>query len=140
MNEVCGRIYEGTRRVFLVQAANSEADTLLVSFEGIIRADDSGKILSGYIKELDRFLSEHAAVNAVLDFTKLQFCNSTGFYTVMDILDVVYRRVPGRVLIRRLADDDWHTETLPLLLVTLGADVAVRTIYQDVSEGAAVVT
>lgn len=136
MDEVCGRIYEGTRRVFLVQAASSEPDMLVVNFEGMIRVDDSGKILSGYIKELDRFLSEHVAAKAMLDFTKLQFCNSTGFYTVMDILEVVYRKVPGRVLIRRLTDDDWHTETLPLLLVALGPDVAVRTDYQDVNEGA----
>jgi hypothetical protein len=70
----------------------------------------------------------------VIDFSELEFCNSNGFYVIMDIIETVYGKVSGPVLVRRLEEDDWQQETLPILLNLDEASVAARTTFEDVRE------
>jgi hypothetical protein len=69
----------------------------------------------------------------VIDFTELEFCNSNGFYIIMDIIELVYAAATGPVLVRRLEEDDWQQETLPILLNLDEAAVAARTSFEDVA-------
>jgi hypothetical protein len=50
----------------------------------------------------------------------------------MDIVDTVYNLVPGHVTVRRVADDDWQHETLPILLNLSEECVAERTSFENV--------
>lgn len=135
MTDLCsGQISEGTKRVFTSAATLDDDNRLVVTLEGIIRVDDSSQLLSGYVKELDRMLSSLQVSMAFIDCTRLRFCNSTGFYAVMDILETIFAHVPGQVTIRRLSDDEWQTETLPLLLIAIGDSVVARTGYEEVTE------
>ncbi len=70
----------------------------------------------------------------MLDFTELEFCNSNGFYVIMDIVELVYLLLPGPVLVRRLQEDDWQQETLPILLNLDEETIAARTTFEDVRE------
>lgn len=134
MKDLCsGQISEGSKREFISSASLDDHGQLVVTLEGIIRVDDSTQLLSGYIRELARSLASLQVPAALVDFTRLRFCNSTGFYAVMDILDAVYKQVSGPVTLRRLAEDEWHTETLPLLLIALGDGTGARTSFEDVA-------
>jgi hypothetical protein len=50
----------------------------------------------------------------------------------MDIVDAVYNLVPGSVTVRRIADDDWQCETLPILLNLSEEHISVRTKFEDI--------
>jgi len=128
----CGEITEGNRTVFSSFAALDDEHRLVVQFDGVIRVADPYPLLCGYLKELKQVLPQLEACSALVDFVKMRFCNSNGFYVVLDILEAVYGLVPGSVTIRRLAEDDWQVETLPILLRALGEDTCARTIFDNV--------
>ena len=69
-----------------------------------------------------------------MDFTGLSFCNSNGFYVIMDITELIYQSVDGPVVVKRLEEDDWQQETLPILLDIEEEEVGARTLFEDVKE------
>lgn len=127
-----GEIMDGGSSVFH-SVARLDGDRLSVTFEGVIRIDNPYRFLDGYLKELARVLPEHDIRAATIDFVDLRFCNSNGFYVVMDIVETVYRSIEGPVTVRRVTDDDWQQETLPILLNIDDADVERRTRLENVS-------
>lgn len=54
-----------------------------------------------------------------------------GLDAVMELVEQLYEKLPGKVSIRRVADDDWHQETLPILLNLDEPGVAERTILEN---------
>jgi hypothetical protein len=112
--------------------AKLEDDHLIVTFEGDIRVENPYRYLSSYLDELAKVVPQQQISSTTLDFVKLNYCNSQGFYVLMDITDVVYKMVPGKVTVLRVTDDDWQHETLPILLNVREAEIAERTSFQDV--------
>ena len=76
--------------------------------------------------------SESDAVE--LDFQDLSFCNSNGFYIIMDIVEFIYNDAKGPVVVKRLKGDDWQQETLPILLNTDEPEISERTTFKEFSE------
>jgi hypothetical protein len=105
---------------------------LFVTFEGVIRTDNPYRHLSGYLAELASVLPRLAIESTTIDFVGLKFCNSNGFYVIMDIVETIYRLVQGRIVVRRIQDDDWQQETLPILLNADEEPVLSRTSFEDV--------
>jgi hypothetical protein len=129
-----GEITDGGLSVFQSVARLDDDNRLVLTFEGAIRIDNPYRYLSSYLDELARVLPQHPITSTVMDFVKMRFCNSNGFYVIMDIVDAVYNLVPGRVVVRRIVDDDWQHETLPILLNLNEEHVAARTTFEDVKE------
>ena len=128
-----GEIMDGGLNVFhSVAKLDDENHHLVLTFEGVIRIDNPYRYLSGYLDELARLLPQQAISDTTMDFVKMRFCNSNGFYVIMDIVDTVYNLVPGHVTVRRVADDDWQHETLPILLNLSEECVAERTSFENV--------
>lgn len=127
-----GEILEGSLKVFRSVAKLDDDNQLVVSFEGAIKIDNPYRYLSGYQDELTLILPQHSITSTILDFVKMQFCNDNGFYVLMDICDAVYNLVPGRVIVRRMAGDDWQHEMLPILLNLSEDRVAGRTSFENV--------
>ena len=126
-----GEIIErGTSR-FTV-AAQIGGEEVQLKMSGAVRVDNPYKYLSDFVAELKVRLREERAGSAVLDFTDLTYCNSVGFYVLMDIIEAVYESVPGTVTIKRLKDDDWQQESLPILLDLDNEAVGRRTIVQEI--------
>lgn len=107
---------------------------LRVKFSGSIRVENPYKQLESYIQDLDAQLRQNKISSTVLDFTGLSYCNSNGFYVLMDIIDVIYGIVPGGVQVNRLSRDDWHQETLPVLLNLEDREICFRTSLKDCVE------
>jgi hypothetical protein len=128
-----GEIMDGGSSVFH-SVAKLDGDRLLLSFEGVIRIDNPYRYLSGFLEELGRVLPQQKVSKTTIDFVDLRFCNSNGFYVIMDIVESVYRHVPGPVHVRRIQDDDWQQETLPILLNIDEDAVASRTTFEEVRE------
>ncbi len=128
-----GDIMDAGRSVF-TSSTKVDAGSLLVAFEGMIRVDNPLKQLQAYIDELEATLDALDVKETCLDFTDLRFCNSNGFYVIMDITEIIYRAVGGPVKVRRLLDDDWQQETLPILLDFDEDEVRERTRFEDVAE------
>lgn len=128
-----GEIMDGGLSVFQ-SVAKLDGGTLVLCMEGSIRADNPFQELEPHLRELGRVLAEHrgAVQRVVLDFVELDFCNSSGFYIIMDLVECVYRSVSGPVLVRRVEDDDWQQETLPILLDLDDEAIASRTRFEDV--------
>jgi hypothetical protein len=126
-----GEIMDGGASVFH-SVAKVDGDRLFVTFEGVIRIDNPYRFLEPYLHELDRSLPEQNVRESVIDFAQLRFCNSNGFYVIMDIVEAVYRHVKGAVTVRRVRDDDWQQETLPILLNLDEDAVASRTTFEEV--------
>jgi hypothetical protein len=114
--------------------AKIDDDRLLVSFEGVIRIDNPYRYLEGYLKELSDILPKQPVGKTTIDFVDLRFCNSNGFYVIMDIVESVYRSVKGPVHVRRVEEDDWQQETLPILLNLDEEAVSARTTFENVRE------
>jgi hypothetical protein len=71
----------------------------------------------------------------LIDFSELRFCNSNGFYVIMDIVEALYlNATEAKVTVRRLDDDDWQRETLPILLNVDDESIGRRTNFQNVRE------
>lgn len=128
-----GDIMDGGTSVFTT-VAKLDAPKLIVSFSGAIRVDNPYRFLSAYVSELEERLPS-AQVNAIeLDFTELDFCNSNGFYVIMDIVEIIYNMFSAHVTVKRLREDDWQQETLPILLNVDEPDILTRTTFEDFSE------
>ncbi len=128
-----GEIMDGGESVF--HCVVHEDDHILnVTFHGVVRVDNPSRHLADMMAELRRVLPTSEFESTMLDFTELEFCNSNGFYTIMDIIELVYAAGAGPVLVRRLEEDDWQQETLPILLNMDEAAIADRTRFEDVPE------
>ena len=128
-----GEIMDGGASVFHC-VVREDAGSLVVSFSGVVRVDNPARHLAPLLAEMRRVLPGRAIERTVLDFTELEFCNSNGFYIIMDIIEIVYAAAPGPVLVRRLEEDDWQQETLPILLNLDEAEVSARTEFEEVRE------
>jgi hypothetical protein len=128
-----GEIMDGGASAF-ESVAKLDRGTLSLDFMGSIRADNPFQELEPHLRELACKLAEHrgSIERAVIDFVALEFCNSSGFYIIMDLVECVYRHVSGPVLVRRVEDDDWHQETLPILLNIDDEAISSRTRWEDV--------
>lgn len=114
--------------------ARVDGDHLFLTFEGVVRIDHPYRFLGSYLEELRRELPKLSLAQMTLDFTELRFCNSNGFYVIMDIVEVAYQNVAGQVEVRRLQGDDWQQETLPILLSADEEAIACRTSYTDIQD------
>lgn len=111
-----------------------DGDLLIVTFNGVIRVDNPQKQLQPFLDELEELLPDLEVVETCLDFTELKFCNSNGFYVMMDMIEAVYQNIEGPVRVRRLVEDDWQQETLPILLDLDEEEIRGRTRFEDVAE------
>lgn len=128
-----GEIMDGGASVFHC-VVREDAGSLFVTFSGVVRVDNPYRYLEELLRELADILPRKQIDRTVIDFSELEFCNSNGFYIIMDIIETVYASVPGPVLVRRLEEDDWQQETLPILLNLDEATIAARTTFEDVRE------
>ena len=128
-----GDIMDGGHSVF-TSVAKIDVSHLEVTFTGVIRVENPHKELKKYLDELGQLLPDSGAERATLDFTGLSFCNSNGFYVIMDITELVYQNVDGPVIVKRLQEDDWQQETLPILLDIDEEEIGARTTFEDVRE------
>ncbi len=126
-----GEIMDAGASVFH-SVAKLDGERLLVTFEGVIRIDNPYRYLEPYLQELEKVLPDQQVAECVIDFAQLRFCNSNGFYVIMDIVESVYRHVKGNVTVRRVRDDDWQQETLPILLNLDEDAIASRTAFEEV--------
>lgn len=128
-----GEIMDGGVSVFH-SVARVDGTQLFLTFEGVIRIDNPYRYLSGYLADLASLLPTLPVQRTTIDFVGFKFCNSNGFYVVMDIVESVYNLVRGPVTVRRIRDDDWQQETLPILLNSDEEPVLSRTAFEDVRE------
>jgi hypothetical protein len=128
-----GEIMDGGASVFHC-VVREDAGSLFVTFSGVVRVDNPYRHLAELLRELHDILPQKQIDRSVIDFSELEFCNSNGFYIIMDIIETVYGSVSGPVLVRRLEEDDWQQETLPILLNLDEATIAARTTFEDVRE------
>lgn len=128
-----GEIMDGGVSVFHCVAREDDGEFSL-SFSGVVRIDNPYRYLAAMLDDLREILPKRAITRSVLDFTELEFCNSNGFYVIMDIVELVYASVSGPVRVRRLREDDWQQETLPILLNLDEESIAARTTFEDVRE------
>ncbi len=128
-----GEITDGGASVFHCVVREDDA-ALSVGFTGVVRVDNPARHLAELLSEMRQILPTRPIERTVLDFTELEFCNSNGFYIIMDIIEIVYATTTGPVLVRRLEEDDWQQETLPILLNLDEPAIAARTQLENVSE------
>ncbi len=114
--------------------AKVDVEKLLLSFSGVIRIDNPYKHIEGFLNELQVVVSREKLSEIELDFSQLSFCNSNGFYIIMDITELVIDKVNGPIVVKRLKDDDWQQETLPILLNSDEPEISGRTTFVDLSE------
>ena len=114
--------------------AKVDGTRLLVSFEGVIRVDNPYNHLRPYLDELGDLLDGLSIGETVIDFTQLRFCNSNGFYVIMDITEIIYEHTSGPVQVLRLQRDDWQQETLPILIDVEDPAISGRTNFEDRAE------
>ena len=114
--------------------AKIDSTKLIISFVGDIRIDNPYRHLSNYMADLEKMVEKETLNEIELDFQELNFCNSNGFYIIMDITEMIYNAVHGPVVVKRLKDDDWQQETLPILLNTDESEICDRTTFQDFAE------
>jgi hypothetical protein len=128
-----GEIMDGGASVFHC-VVREDAGSLFITFSGVVRVDNPYRHLAELLSELHSLLPGRQVDRTVIDFSELEFCNSNGFYIIMDIIELVYTSLPGPVLVRRLVEDDWQQETLPILLNLDEDSIAARTTFEDVRE------
>ncbi len=128
-----GDIMDGGTSVF-TSVAKLDVPKLIVSFSGAIRVDNPYRYLATYVSELEERLPPVPVESIELDFTELNFCNSNGFYVIMDVVEILYSIFPVHVTVKRLKEDDWQQETLPILLNVDEPEVARRTTFEDFAE------
>jgi hypothetical protein len=108
-----------------------DADLLIVSFGGSIRIDNPYKHLEQYLLELNQLIPKEKVGRIEFDFKDLNFCNSNGFYIIMDITEMIIDSVKGPITVKRLKDDDWQQETLPILLNVDEPAIEARTTFEE---------
>ena len=108
-----------------------DADLLIVSFGGSIRIDNPYKYLEQYLLELDQVIPKEKIGRIEFDFKELDFCNSNGFYIIMDITEMIIDATKGPITVKRLKDDDWQQETLPILMNVDEPEIEVRTTFEE---------
>lgn len=128
-----GEIMDGGVSVFS-SVAKVDADLLIVSFGGSIRIDNPYKYLEQYLSELDQLIPRENIGRIEFDFKDLDFCNSNGFYIIMDIAEMIIGTTKGPITVKRLKDDDWQQETLPILLNVDEAEIGVRTTFEEFAD------
>ncbi len=128
-----GEIMDGGASVFS-SVAKRDGKKLIMTFSGVIRIDYPYKHLQGYIADLERLIPEENLESVEFDFRELSFCNSNGFYIIMDITELIIAQVDGPVFVKRLEDDDWQQETLPILLNVDEPDIGERVVFEDLPE------
>ncbi len=128
-----GDIMDGGKSVF-TSVAKLDGAKLILTFSGVIRVDNPYRHLENFIKELEEKLTKTPIFEIEIDFRELNFCNSNGFYVIMDITEIIYNKVPASVLVKRLKNDDWQQETLPILLNTDEPDISDRTVFEEFAE------
>jgi hypothetical protein len=128
-----GDIMDGGTTVF-TSVTKLDGTKLIVSFSGTIRVDNPYRYLSAYVSELEERLPPVQVEAIELDFTELNFCNSNGFYVIMDIVEILYNVFPVGVTVKRLKEDDWQQETLPILLNVDEPEIGKRTTFKESSE------
>ena len=128
-----GDIMDGGTSVF-TSVAKLDEPKLIVSFSGAIRVDNPYRHLSTYVSELEEHLPASTVKAIELDFTELSFCNSNGFYIIMDIIEIIYGIFPVHVTVKRLKEDDSQQETLPILLNVNEPEIGKRITFEEHSE------
>lgn len=128
-----GEIMDGGKSVF-TSVAKLDGKKFILSFSGVIRVDNPYRYLESYIEELENELFELDIDTIELDFRELNFCNSNGFYVIMDITEIVFNARNAPVTVDRLKDDDWQQETLPILLNVDEPEIDQRITFQDFAE------
>ena len=125
-----GEIMDGGISVFS-SVAKIDADLLIVSLGGSIRIDNPYKYLEQYLSELDQLIPKEKIGRIEFDFKELDFCNSNGFYIIMDITEMIIDTTNGPIVVKRLKDDDWQQETLPILLNVDEPEIETRTTFEE---------
>ncbi|MBN1699357.1 MAG: hypothetical protein JW881_17690 [Spirochaetales bacterium] len=125
-----GEIIESGTSVF-TSVAYFDKGKLVLSFKGVIRVDNPGKQLLPFIIELAQKLRNKEIDSCELDFSELTYCNSNGFYSLMDIAETIYKNTQSPVTVKRLKNDDWQQQILPILLNLDEKRIAERTIVVD---------
>ena len=108
-----------------------DGDHLIVEFKGEIRCDNPYRHLADYIDEMEKKLGDEAMERVTINFNEFKYCNSNGFYVLMDIIEIIYKMSKGEVCISRLKIDDWQQRTLPILLNLEDDGVRARTTVKD---------
>jgi hypothetical protein len=107
---------------------------LILSFSGVIRIDNPYKHLENYLNELEPIVPAQQIEAIEFDFQELSFCNSNGFYIIMDITELVIDNTSCPIVVKRLKDDDWQQETMPILLNIDEPEIAERITFVELSE------
>lgn len=128
-----GDITDGGSTVF-TSVASVDGDTLKLSFAGSIRIDDPYVHLESYLEELRSCLPSDSLGKIELDFQELAFCNSNGFYIIMDITELILGKYDCKIEVNRLEEDDWQQETLPILLNVDEPSIAKRIKFKEFAE------
>lgn len=128
-----GDIMDGGTSVF-TSVAKIDGKKLIVSFSGVIRVDNPYKHLESYVDDLDAELDNAEIDDIELDFRELNFCNSNGFYVIMDLIEIIYASRDVPVVVNRLKEDDWQQETLPILLNVDEPEINDRTTFKEHAE------
>ena len=125
-----GDITDSGNTVF-TSVAKIDDGTLYLSFNGSIRIDDPYRHLESFVDELRSVLPANSISQIQMDFQELSFCNSNGFYIIMDIAELAIEKYDCEILVKRLEDDDWQQETLPILLNADEPTIARRTKFEE---------
>jgi hypothetical protein len=124
---------DGGTSVF-TSVAKIDGKKMILSFSGVIRVDNPYKHLESYVNDLDEEIRKTVVENIELDFRELNFCNSNGFYVIMDLIEIIYDSKDVPVIVNRLKDDDWQQETLPILLNIDEPEINDRTSFKEFTE------
>ena len=115
-------------------AAHALDGRLTLKLTGAVRVENPYHHLTPFLDELKVKLGEEELNEGVIDFTELKYCNSIGFYILMDMIELVFQRISGMIAVRRLEDDDWQQESLPILLNLEEDSVKSRMVIEEVRE------
>jgi hypothetical protein len=124
---------DGGTSVF-TSVAKIDGKKMILSFSGVIRVDNPYKHLESYVNDLDEEIRKTDVEDIELDFRELNFCNSNGFYVIMDLVEIIYDSKDAPVIVNRLKDDDWQQETLPILLNIDEPEINDRTSFKEFTE------
>ncbi len=125
-----GDIMDSGTSVF-TSVAKLDGKKLIFTFGGVIRVDNPYKHLESYLSDVGNELNGLNIEKIEMDFRDLNFCNSNGFYVIMDIIEIIYSIVDAPVVVNRLKEDDWQQETLPILLNIDEPEINDRTTFQE---------